>query len=317
MRATITDLKLTDGPKYKVDLSSASTYYPFGMQMPERNWSSEWYRYGFQGQEKDDEIKGEGNSINYTYRMHDPRIGRFFSLDPLAPSYPWNSPYAFSANRVIDGVELEGLENDFIIDRRFNFDGKNKDMPIGIVDFKPYSPKRNENGVPVINSTQEAVRHYFHGEGETVELGLDIKNILKNSERVRSATLNLKSGKTNRPASGLGNIRVDVTLDGAFFVGRINLTYQTNCSNGDCTTIFTLDDNGFVDPNRFSPFKDDNEGPNREFPGGTTYDFEPVTWEETYKNPGYPVDKNGTPSKIENKKKTDKKNQDGGKKKSE
>ena len=68
------------------------------------------YRYGYQGQEKDDEVKGEGNSVNYKYRMHDPRIGRFFAIDPLAPKYPHNSPYAFSENRVIDGVELEGLE---------------------------------------------------------------------------------------------------------------------------------------------------------------------------------------------------------------
>ncbi|MBQ4822929.1 M15 family metallopeptidase, partial [Aquimarina sp. MMG016] len=49
-------------------------------------------------------------SINYKYRMHDPRVGRFFAVDPLAPDYPHNSPYAFSENRVIDGVELEGLE---------------------------------------------------------------------------------------------------------------------------------------------------------------------------------------------------------------
>jgi RHS repeat-associated protein len=71
---------------------------------------SEGYRYGFQGQEKDDEVKGKGNSINYKYRMHDPRLGRFFAVDPLAPSYPWNSPYAFSENRVIDGIDLEGRE---------------------------------------------------------------------------------------------------------------------------------------------------------------------------------------------------------------
>jgi len=31
-------------------------------------------------------------------------------VDPLTGSYPWNSPYAFSENRVIDGVELEGKE---------------------------------------------------------------------------------------------------------------------------------------------------------------------------------------------------------------
>jgi RHS repeat-associated protein len=71
----------------------------------------ECYRYSFQGQEKDDEVKGEGNSLNYKYRMHDPRLGRFFAVDPLTAKYPWNSPYAFSENRVIDAVELEGLEN--------------------------------------------------------------------------------------------------------------------------------------------------------------------------------------------------------------
>jgi len=86
-------------------------YYPFGMLLPNRHESSNEYRYGFQGQEKDDEIKGEGNSLNYKYRMHDARIGRFFAVDPLASSYPHNSPYAFSENSVIAFVELEGLEN--------------------------------------------------------------------------------------------------------------------------------------------------------------------------------------------------------------
>jgi RHS repeat-associated protein len=80
------------------------------MLVPNRHGSSTAYRYGFQGQEKDDELKGEGNSLNYTFRMHDPRVGRFFATDPLDAKYPHNSPYAFSENRVIDGVELEGLE---------------------------------------------------------------------------------------------------------------------------------------------------------------------------------------------------------------
>jgi RHS repeat-associated protein len=70
--------------------------------------------YTFQGQESDDEIKGDGNSVNYKYRMHDPRLGRFFAIDPLAKEYPWNSPYAFSENVVINAVELEGLEKQYI-----------------------------------------------------------------------------------------------------------------------------------------------------------------------------------------------------------
>ncbi len=92
------------------DVLSYNDYYPFGSLVPNRHRSTDDYRYGFQGQEKDDELKGEGNSLNYTFRMHDPRVGRFFATDPLEKDYPWNSPYAFSENRVIDGVELEGLE---------------------------------------------------------------------------------------------------------------------------------------------------------------------------------------------------------------
>jgi RHS repeat-associated protein len=95
---------------FNADVKVMRDYYAFGMEMPGQLWPSSSYRYGFQGQEKDDEIKGQGNSYAYEYRMHDPRVGRFLSIDPLAPDYPWNSPYAFSENRVIDGIDLEGLE---------------------------------------------------------------------------------------------------------------------------------------------------------------------------------------------------------------
>ena len=93
---------------------SYSDYYPFGMLMPNRHGSDvtpgEDYAYGFQGQEMDDEIAGKGNRANYSFRMHDTRVGRFLSTDPLEASYCHNSPFAFSENRVIDGIELEGLE---------------------------------------------------------------------------------------------------------------------------------------------------------------------------------------------------------------
>jgi RHS repeat-associated protein len=95
---------------YLATIVSTADYSPFGVQLDGRTVSAESYRYGYQGQEKDDELKGAGNSVNYTYRMHDPRLGRFFAVDPLAADYPHNSPYAFSENRVLDKVELEGLE---------------------------------------------------------------------------------------------------------------------------------------------------------------------------------------------------------------
>lgn len=88
------------------------------MLLPGRHASvdADGYRYAFQGQERDDEVKGDGNSYNYKYRMHDPRLGRFFAVDHLFKEYPWNSPYAFSENFVIAGTEIEGLESGWVID---------------------------------------------------------------------------------------------------------------------------------------------------------------------------------------------------------
>lgn len=67
--------------------------------------------FGFQGQEAESEITNTiGSHSFFKYRVSDNRIGRFWSVDPLAAKYPHNSSYAFSENRVIDGIELEGLE---------------------------------------------------------------------------------------------------------------------------------------------------------------------------------------------------------------
>ncbi|GGD36603.1 hypothetical protein GCM10011343_28070 [Flavobacterium orientale] len=53
------------------------------MLVPNRHGSAESYRYGFNGMEKDDEIKGEGNSYDFGARMLDPRVGRWFAPDPI------------------------------------------------------------------------------------------------------------------------------------------------------------------------------------------------------------------------------------------
>lgn len=110
---------------FLADIRQASDYSAFGVQLENRNLLltgvTKDYRFGFQSQEHDDEVKGEGNSINYTFRMHDPRIGRFFAIDPLAGQYPYNSTYAFSENRVLDGIELEGLEITLLKDNQGNY----------------------------------------------------------------------------------------------------------------------------------------------------------------------------------------------------
>jgi len=58
-------------------------YYPFGSIMPGRNYASDGYRFGFNGQEKVDEIAGTGNHNTALYWEYDTRLGRRWNLDPV------------------------------------------------------------------------------------------------------------------------------------------------------------------------------------------------------------------------------------------
>ena len=93
-----------------VCLQNTYDYSPFVVSLDGRTMEGDFYRYGFQLQEKDDEFKGKGNSLNFEFRIYDPRVGRFFRVDPLLNQYPHNSPYSFSENVVVNSIELEGLE---------------------------------------------------------------------------------------------------------------------------------------------------------------------------------------------------------------
>lgn len=48
--------------------------------------------------------------LDYGFRIYDPRIGRFLSVDPLFKSYPFYTPYQFAGNMPIAAIDLDGLE---------------------------------------------------------------------------------------------------------------------------------------------------------------------------------------------------------------
>lgn len=66
------------------------------------------YRYGLQGKESDDELKGAGNSYDFGARMLDPRIGRWLSVDAFASIFPNESPYSSFANSPIALIDVDG-----------------------------------------------------------------------------------------------------------------------------------------------------------------------------------------------------------------
>ncbi|MEY4861849.1 MAG: hypothetical protein RL059_1553, partial [Bacteroidota bacterium] len=71
--------------------------------------SLDGYRFGYQGSEKDNEFKGEGNSYTTEFRQLDPRLGRWLSVDPVFQ--PWQSSYCSMDNNPIMLIDQLGLES--------------------------------------------------------------------------------------------------------------------------------------------------------------------------------------------------------------
>lgn len=82
--------------------------YPFGMLMQGRTviLTGVNYRYGFDAQENDDEVKGQSNSMGAEFWEYDTRSGRRWNQDPK--SVPVISPYATFGNSPIWKTDIKG-----------------------------------------------------------------------------------------------------------------------------------------------------------------------------------------------------------------
>jgi RHS repeat-associated protein len=79
------------------------------MQMVGRNGSTGDYRYGFQGSEMDNEIRGVGNSYTTSFRQLDVRLARWLSIDPVVKSH--ESPCAWNTNNPISYIDITGSDS--------------------------------------------------------------------------------------------------------------------------------------------------------------------------------------------------------------
>jgi RHS repeat-associated protein len=106
---------------YQAQVKTYADYYPFGMEMHDRTASSPNYRYGFNGKEKDQagEFSAGQTHYDYGFRIYNPVWGKFLSVDPLSPSYPWYTPYQFAGNSPIMFIDQDGLERVYAADGTF------------------------------------------------------------------------------------------------------------------------------------------------------------------------------------------------------
>jgi RHS repeat-associated protein len=95
---------------YKADIKTGQDYYPFGMLLTDWAEKAKDYRYGFNGKENDNEVKGTGNQIDFGSRALDVRLGRWFSPDPLYKKYPSYSSYSYCTNNPVYLKDVDGKD---------------------------------------------------------------------------------------------------------------------------------------------------------------------------------------------------------------
>lgn len=113
------------------------------------------------------------NWDSFKWRNYMPDIGRFFNVDPLAEDYYHNSTYAFSENRVIDSVELEGLEAVKVIDlKNNNVNVTVKVKPINNTNAYPIS--QTEMNTAMGNIISQSEKSYSGKDGNGMNVNVSI-----------------------------------------------------------------------------------------------------------------------------------------------
>jgi RHS repeat-associated protein len=187
--------------------------YPFGMlpkttnlrfgsfssaamavEIKERSWSVSAYRYGFNGMERDDEVKGSGNSYDFEARIYDSRIGRFLVTDPMEAQYSGISSYHFGANCPIamrDSDGKDGIRN-----------GANATITATIVFiYDPDQISAQQAGDFAVsaesNITQVWNSNTHNGINITTNLDVQVMTIEAYNLAVEAGTINPTNGQTN------------------------------------------------------------------------------------------------------------------------
>ncbi len=191
-----------------VGIRNISDYSPFGVLLAERTVEGAFYRNGFQGQERDDEVKGDGNSVNFSYRMHDPRVGRWLSCDAHKPNYPAWAPYASNGDNPIVNFDIDG--QDFIFFAGAGYKGEKEEKKFNTSFTSTMSEILDDNFSIVPGVNRGGLRDVFWGikNGWTPISNLTSNEILQRSvDHVERVIQGLECGEPlNMVGSSYGSV---------------------------------------------------------------------------------------------------------------
>jgi hypothetical protein len=144
---------------YEADIIQATDYYCFGSPMTGRVYQASGtgkYRFGFNDQERDDEVSGAGNTNSAEYWEYDTRLGRRWNVDPVTK--PWQSNYSCFSDNPIWKIDPNGDDDFFGADGKYKTSTKTKTNNIYIMTVV------NNKQVPVLLS-QYKFQTSKHGSG--------------------------------------------------------------------------------------------------------------------------------------------------------
>jgi hypothetical protein len=189
---------------YQVRKESEINYNPFGMMMPERQWNSDKYRYGFNAQERLDEVKGIGNHNTALFWEYDTRLGKRWNIDPKFS--PFISPYAAFSNNPI-------LLNDVLGDSVWNTIEGNV-VTVHMTGKALNASSRNVDVSAAIESLKADIQKTFAGtftkDGQEFTLQFDINITEANSiyDVDKSDHLIVFADATGDPGSARGAVNL-------------------------------------------------------------------------------------------------------------
>ena len=209
----------------------------FGSRLPGRTYvapTEVGYRFGFNGMQRDDEIKGPGNSLDFGARMYDSRLGRWMSVDPLQVKFPSLSPYNGMANNPIIFVDPDGRDIKFAIwvnDGDGNWNKK-------IVTYKDLNPKLQQ-ALHAYAQTNEG-REFL---AQFAKKGDKIGNVLFNEGKYSNHVLEIEEFDQYGSPYGTSSFR---QKDGkAIFNIKINSRRESEDNNSESLAV-TLGHESFI-----------------------------------------------------------------------
>ena len=202
-------------------LKHYSNYYPFGMEKPAMVYDKGGYRYGFNGKENDDEVKGVGNHQDYGMRVYDPRIAKFLSVDPLTNSYPWYTPYQFAGNKSISCVDLDGAEE------------------LSVVEIS--SPSKSKLGEAKITISLD-YRIVQKGFGSLKRMDIDCQNFKNQYDKGDKVVLYAKNlPKTDKAAEFITQKEAETIISDGSPAYKINIDYEYTLTESPKESNFEAD----------------------------------------------------------------------------